>query len=88
MAVIDGLQGLTTEDKLKALGAASESAGGVGLFHVAGVTPEAPDAVTALGGIAPQRVLKPSASDLAKAHDRLYTIKAATINAVTLCSPH
>lgn len=88
IAVIDGLQGFPHEDKLKALGAASASAGGVGLFHVAGVTPEAPDAATALGGVAPQRVLKPSASDLAKAHDRLSTIKAETIDAVAIGSPH
>lgn len=88
IAVIDGLQGYPDEDKLKALGAASASAGGVGLFHVAGVTPEAPDALAALGGLAPQRVLKPSASDLAKAHDRLSTIKAETIDAVAIGSPH
>jgi hypothetical protein len=49
VAVIDGLQGCTTEDRLKALGASAASAGGVGLFHVAGVTPEAPDLDTALG---------------------------------------
>jgi hypothetical protein len=49
IAVIEGLQGCTTEDRLKALGAAAASAGGVGLFHIAGVTPEAPDLTTALG---------------------------------------
>jgi hypothetical protein len=49
VAVIDGLQGCATEDRLKALGASAASAGGVGLFHVAGVTPEAPDLDTALG---------------------------------------
>jgi len=49
VAVIEGLQGCTTEDRLKALGASAASAGGVGLFHVAGVTPEAPDLDIALG---------------------------------------
>ena len=38
------------EDALKAFGAAAASSGAVGLFHVAGVTPEAPDLATALGG--------------------------------------
>jgi hypothetical protein len=58
VAVIDGLQGCTTEDRLKALGAAAASAGGVGLFHVAGVTPEAPDLATALGHEPPrERIL-------------------------------
>lgn len=88
IAVIDGLQGFPTEDHLKALGAASASAGGVGLFHVAGVTPEAPDAATALGHKPPHRMLKPSATDLAKAHDRLSTIDAKTIDAVAIGSPH
>ena len=88
IAVIDGLQGFTNEDKLKALGAASASAGGVGLFHVAGVTPEAPDLATVLGHQQPRRVVKPTASDLAKAHDRLSTIKADRIDAVAIGSPH
>ena len=38
------------EDALKAFGAAAASSGAVGLFHIAGVTPEAPDLATALGG--------------------------------------
>ena len=88
IAVIDGLQGIPNEDNLKALGAASASAGGVGLFHVAGVTPEAPDTATALGFQQPQRILKPSASDLARAHDRLSTIVTETIDAVAIGSPH
>lgn len=88
IAVIDGLQGYPNEDHLKALGAASASAGGVGLFHVAGVTPEAPDAATALGHTPPRRVLKPSAHDLAQAHDRLSTINAERIDAVAIGSPH
>ena len=40
--VLVGLPPGVTEDELKALGAAAASAGGVALFHVVGVTPEAP----------------------------------------------
>jgi predicted aconitase len=40
-AVIDGLPPSTSEDRLKALGAAAATTGAVGLFHVAGITPEA-----------------------------------------------
>jgi predicted aconitase len=40
--VITGLLPDTTEDQLKALGAAAASSGGVALFHAVGVTPEAP----------------------------------------------
>lgn len=38
-----GLPGDVDEDRLKAFGAAAASAGGVALFHIVGVTPEAPD---------------------------------------------
>jgi predicted aconitase len=48
IAVIDGLPGETTRDQLKALGAAAASTGAVALFHVAGVTPEAPTVEAAL----------------------------------------
>jgi predicted aconitase len=40
--VLLGLPPDVTEDRLKALGAAAASAGGVALFHATGVTPEAP----------------------------------------------
>ncbi len=39
------------EDRLKALGAAAASTGAVGLFHIIGTTPEAPDEHTAFGGV-------------------------------------
>ncbi len=45
-----GLNGFATEDRLKAFGAAAASAGAVGLFHILGVTPEAPDMKTVTGG--------------------------------------
>jgi hypothetical protein len=41
VAVIVGAPADTTEDELKALGAAAASSGSVALFHVLGVTPEA-----------------------------------------------
>ncbi len=40
--VLVGIPEDVSEDSLKALGAAAASAGGVALFHVVGVTPEAP----------------------------------------------
>jgi len=42
VAVIEGAPPDSSEDELKALGAAAASSGAVALFHVAGVTPEAP----------------------------------------------
>ncbi|MFG1905142.1 aconitase X [Kribbella sp. NPDC048928] len=46
--VLEGIPVDVTEDDLKALGAAAASAGGVALFHVVGVTPEAPTSIDGL----------------------------------------
>jgi predicted aconitase len=55
--VIDGLEVEPTEDQLKALGAAMASSGAVALFHLVGVTPEAPTAKQAFQGYAPERTI-------------------------------
>lgn len=89
VAVIEGLQGCTNEDRLKALGAAAASAGGVGLFHVAGVTPEAPDSATALGHLPPQERIVLTAQEVQAALARLSTAgDSGRIDAVAIGSPH
>ncbi len=88
IAVIDGLPPDTTEDQLKALGAAASSTGAVGMFHVAGVTPEAPDVATALGGVLPVQVYHLTASVLRDTLDRLTTTESQRIDAVAVGSPH
>ncbi|MGX5733962.1 aconitase X [Bosea thiooxidans] len=89
VAVIEGLQGCTNEDRLKALGAAAASAGGVGLFHVAGVTPEAPDAATALGGIPPRERIALAPADVKAALAGLSTAgETEHVDAVAIGSPH
>ena len=88
VAVIEGLPQGLSEDRLKALGAAAASTGAVGLFHVAGVTPEAPSAEAALGGEAPERVLDLTPGTLRQARDRLSTSLAEKVDAVALGSPH
>lgn len=50
---ITGLPADTTEDELKALGAAAASSGAIALFHAVGITPEAPTLQAALNGVAP-----------------------------------
>jgi predicted aconitase len=87
IGVIDGLQGFATEDKLKALGAASASSGGVGLFHVAGVTPEAPDVATVTGGARVERLTLTGAM-LQAAEKRLSTASDDTVDAIAIGSPH
>ena len=52
VAVIEGAPADTTEDELKSVGAAAASSGGVAMFHMVGVTPEAPTLEAALGSTA------------------------------------
>ncbi|MDE2982380.1 MAG: aconitase X catalytic domain-containing protein [Gemmatimonadota bacterium] len=90
VAAITGLPGTVTEDQLKAMGAAAASSGAVGLFHVVGVTPEAPDLATALGGAspAPGADLTPRPDELRAVRDTLSTTGAGGIDAVAVGSPH
>ena len=56
IGVVIGVQNrIRTRMRLKAFGAAAASTGAVGLFHIAGVTPEAPDLASALGGVDPEQ---------------------------------
>ena len=86
---IVGLPSGATEDDLKALGAAAASSGAVALFHVVGVTPEAPDLETACGGVAPELRLRLAADDLRQAARSLSTVAdGAPLGAVSLGTPH
>ncbi|TDC37223.1 DUF521 domain-containing protein [Micromonospora sp. 15K316] len=78
--------GGVTEDRLKALGATAASAGGVALFHVVGVTPEAPtlDAVLGRGAT----TVPVTAHDLRRARDRLSSAATTSLDAVSLGTPH
>ncbi len=87
--VIVGLPPSVSEDDLKALGATAASSGAVAMFHVIGLTPEAPDLDTACGGLAPQLVVKLSAQDLRDAARSLSTVAdGAPLGAVSLGTPH
>ncbi|MET0606529.1 MAG: aconitase X catalytic domain-containing protein [Beijerinckiaceae bacterium] len=88
VGVVEGLQGCCNDDRLKAFGAAAASSGGVGLFHVAGVTPEAPDATTALGSRAAERTVVVTPAMLADGLAALSTASGDQIDAVAIGSPH
>jgi predicted aconitase len=86
---IVGLPPGVSEDDLKALGAAAASSGAVGLFHVVGVTPEAPDLDAVLSGLTPELVLALSAEDLGEALRSLSTVAdGSPLGAVSLGTPH
>jgi len=86
--VIDGLRPETTEDHLKALGAAAASSGGVALFHAVGVTPEAPSLAAAFQGWEPETVVDVRLEDLNETLGILSTVPDGPIDVVALGSPH
>ncbi|TPJ36318.1 aconitase X catalytic domain-containing protein [Mesorhizobium sp. B2-8-3] len=89
IGVVRGVTGHPGEDALKAFGAAAASSGAVGLFHIAGVTPEAPDVETILAGPEPEAVIRVTPDMVAQARAGLSTAAAPkTIDAVAIGSPH
>ena len=89
IGVVAGVDAHPGEDALKAFGAAAASSGAVGLFHIAGVTPEAPDVATALAGRAPAATITVTPEMVTDARARLSTaIRPERIDAVAIGSPH
>lgn len=86
--VIEGLLPQTSEDQLKALGAAAASSGAVALFHAVGVTPEAPTVEAALHQRPAEAVLTVTLKDLRQTLGELATAVDGRIHVVALGSPH
>ena len=86
--VFVGLPPDTSEDRLKAIGAAAASSGGVALFHVVGRTPEAPTLEVALGPHVDAPVHHVTAQVLNEARQELSTARAERLDAVSLGTPH
>ncbi len=89
VGVVVGVTSSPGEDALKGFGASAASSGAVGLFHVAGVTPEAPDAATALGGVEPAERIRVTPAMVSDSQRRLSTAEHADrVDAVAIGSPH
>ncbi|WP_342361585.1 aconitase X catalytic domain-containing protein [Terrarubrum flagellatum] len=88
IGVVDGFQGCCTDDRLKAFGAAAASSGGVGLFHVAGCTPEAPTVEAALGSRPAAETIEVTPAMLTDALARLSTAQGDGVDAIAIGSPH
>jgi predicted aconitase len=86
--VINGLQIMPTEDQLKALGAAAASSGSVALFHIPGITPEAPTLGAAFQGLPPRKTVEISMADLHQGRKELTTASGQELEMVVLGSPH
>lgn len=89
VGVICGIDRDPGEDALKAFGAAAASTGAVGLFHLAGVTPEAETVAQAGGGEAPGETIIVTTEMVRAAHASLSTAECPDrIDAVAIGSPH
>ena len=88
VCVVGGMPNGATDDQLKALCAGAASTGAVALIHIAGITPEAPDVATALGGQPAKETVKLTAEMVKTARDRLSLAKDGPIDSVALGSPH
>lgn len=86
--VLTGLQVQPSEDQLKALGAAAASSGDVALFHLVGITPEAPTLDAALGRRPPEQTHSIDMSKLHGAWRELTSTADAELDMVVLGSPH
>ncbi|HMD82595.1 MAG TPA: aconitase X, partial [Anaerolineales bacterium] len=86
--VLDGICIIPGEDQLKAFGAAAASSGAVALFHMTGITPEAPTLEAAFLGNFPQLTIKVSMEMLRKSRQELTHTDIEKLDMVVLGSPH
>jgi predicted aconitase len=87
VAAIVGLPADTSEDRMKALGAAAASSGSVALVHAVGVTPEAPTLEAATGG-GEVRELRVTTARLRASLEELSTDAPERLGAVSVGTPH
>ena len=88
VAVVHGLITNVTEDQMKALCAGAASTGSVGLVHLSGLTPEAPDTQTALGGQQPKEIIHITKQMVIDARNKLSTLDIEQVDCIALGSPH
>jgi hypothetical protein len=87
--VVEGLSVQPTEDQLKALGAAAACSGAVALFHIVGITPEAPTLDAAFQGRAPSQTMTVTMDELRASREELtHSDNDDTLHMVVLGSPH
>ncbi len=86
--VITNFKGDPSEDDLKALGAASASSGAVALFHIVGITPEAPTLEAAIQGASDVPIVAVTQAMMRDAWRLLTKARGSDLDMVILGSPH
>jgi predicted aconitase len=87
--VISGITAIPSKDMLKQFGAAAASSGGLEMYHITGITPEAPDVETAFGGNRPVETMKFGWEEKKRIYERINcTAESNNIDLVMLGCPH
>ena len=87
--VLSGIRHAPELARLKHFGAAAASSGGVEMYHLAGITPEAPTLEAAFGGRKPQFELKYGRAERRLAYERANaTAKSTSVDFIMLGCPH
>jgi len=84
--VLSGLQRVPNSDEMKHFGAALASFGSVAMFHIPGITPEAPELRDAFGGKTPLPPIEISPSDLAEFYG-VYAARGEKVDVVVFAAP-
>jgi predicted aconitase len=86
--VIDRVAIRPDEDQLKAFGAAAASSGGVAMFHMVGITPEALTLEQAFQGRTPEKTMDVTMDALRESRRALTQTDDSKLDMVVLGSPH
>lgn len=86
--VIDRMNVKPDEDQLKAFGAATASSGGVAMFHMVGITPEAPTLLEAFQNHPPGETIEITMDSLRQSRRELTHTDSNQLDMVVLGSPH
>ena len=86
--VLNGLPKESEFEKYKNMGAAAAASGGVALFHIVGVTPEASTIEKSFGGKKPIKTVVFDEEQRKKTKSEMSTVKSGKIDAVMVGCPH
>ena len=86
--VFNGVKQVPNLPKLKSLGAAGASSGGVQMYHLVGITPEAPTIEMAFGQNKPRLTINYGVKERKKAYENLNSGKDTNVDLVVLGCPH
>ena len=86
--VIRGIEVTPTDDQQKAVCAGAASSGAVALYHMIGITPEAPDEATAFGGRPAPPPITVGMPEMRRAWQEMSTSEHDGVDMIVLGSPH